>query len=104
MPVKRNATYNHVRNTVFTIRNIFQYLLCSLLTQHACQTSQYISDSNAFRPHACFHFSISLIQAFARRTQDPICHPLCSIAVLLNLVHAVCKKVYIWFERLAQFG
>jgi hypothetical protein len=86
-------TYLHMRSAVL-----------SRLSQHTRQTPEHVADSNAVRTRALLNLAVAFLQSFCCGTKHTICHALCCVAVLLDLVYAVCEKVDVGFQRLTELA
>lgn len=86
-------------STYFHLRPI----MLSRLSQHTRQAPQHITDSNAVCARAFFNLAVAFFQPLRCCAEYAICHALCCVAVLLDLVYAVCEEVDVRFERLAEF-
>jgi hypothetical protein len=76
----------------------------SRLSQHTCQAPQHITNSNTVCARVLLNLAVAFFQSFCCCAKHAICHTLCCVAVLLDLVHAVCKEVDVWFQRLAELA
>lgn len=72
-------------------------------SQHTCQASQHITNPNAICARAFFNLAVAFFQPFRCCAEYAICHALCCVTVLLNLMYAVCEEVDVRFEGLAEF-
>lgn len=75
----------------------------SRLSQNTSQPSQHIANANPVCARTFLDFSIAVLEALCGCAENAVCDALSRVAVLLDLVHAVCEEVDVGFEGLAEF-
>jgi len=71
-------------------------------SQHTRQAPQHVANSNTVCARALLNLAVTFFQSFRCCAEHTICHTLCCVAVLLDLVYAVCEEVDVGFQRLAE--